>query len=254
MPKNDSPAISTWDIPLALVLLTRLPMPRLPSHVFARQSYAAWAFPLVGLIIGAIACLTGWILNVLNQPPAISAAIVLALLIITTGAMHEDGLADTADGLWGGFTRERRLEIMKDSHIGTYGVLALILSQLLRWGLFTALITTGAFLALIAAAIWSRALMPIMMAALPNARGSGLSHGVGAPTTKTCIGGVLVALGINGLLIGSTALLPSTVAVLMAVGLALIAKAKIGGQTGDVLGATQQVAEISFLMTVLAVA
>ncbi len=252
MPKNDSPAVSAWDIALALVLLTRLPLPELPSRVFTRQSNASWAFPLVGLVISAMACLVGWILSGLNQPPPVSAAIVLTLLIVTTGAMHEDGLADTADGLWGGFTRERRLEIMKDSHIGTYGVLALILSQLLRWALITALITTGMFLALIAAAVWSRALMPVMMAALPNARGSGLSHGVGTPTKKTCIGGMLLALGINGVLIGSGSLMPAAISVLLFIGLALIAKAKIGGQTGDILGATQQITEISFLMTILA--
>jgi adenosylcobinamide-GDP ribazoletransferase len=253
VPKNDSPAVSTWDIPLALVLLTRLPMPRLPSRVFARQSNAVWAFPLVGLVIGMIACSAGWVLSGLNQPPPIKAAIIMTLLIVTTGAMHEDGLADTADGFWGGFTRERRLEIMKDSHIGTYGVLALILSQLLRWGLITALIMTGIELALIAAAVWSRALMPTMMTALPNARGSGLSHGVGVPTPKTCVAGLLIGLGINGLLIGSSTLVPAVIAVLMVFGLALVAKAKIGGQTGDILGATQQISEISFLMAVLAV-
>ena len=100
--------------------------------------------------------------------------------MITTGAMHEDGLADTVDGLWGGWTRDRRLEIMKDSHIGTYGVLALIVSAGLRWSVLAGLLTLGAG-PVVAIAVLSRASMPALMAALPNARGDGLAHKVGAP-------------------------------------------------------------------------
>nr|WP_254446490.1 adenosylcobinamide-GDP ribazoletransferase [Ruegeria sp. HKCCD8929] len=250
--KNDTRLFSAWDIPLALVLLTRLPLPHLPERVFDRQAAAAWAFPLAGLAVGLLACLVGWAGMAVHLPPAASAGLMLAALIVTTGAMHEDGLADTADGLWGGFTPERRLEIMKDSHIGTYGVLALILSQLLRFSALAALIAAGALWSVLAAALWSRALMPVLMTALPNARGSGLSHGVGAPSPTTCATGLALALSLGLAVSGVSVLIPALLAGFAAAMLAVVVRAKIGGQTGDILGAAQQLGEIAFLLTVLA--
>ncbi|WP_246043972.1 adenosylcobinamide-GDP ribazoletransferase [Ruegeria sediminis] len=252
MTKSDKKPFSLWDIPLALVLLTRLPLPRLPDAVFTRQAQAAWAFPLAGLAVGLLACGVGWIGLAADLSPWICAGLVLATMTFATGAMHEDGLADTADGFWGGFTPERRLEIMKDSHIGTYGVLALVLSQLLRFSAIAALIAGGAFWILPAAAIWSRALMPVMMAALPNARGAGLSHRVGAPPASACMAGLALALALILVVAGTSVMIPALFATLAAAVLAAIAKAKIGGQTGDILGATQQAAEIGFLLALSA--
>ncbi len=252
MHKNDTNPVSARDIPLALVLLTRLPLPRLPKHVFARQAQAVWAFPIVGLVIGALACFVGWIALTLSVPPFICAALLVATLIMTTGAMHEDGLADTFDGLWGGFTRERRLEIMKDSQIGTYGVLSLIGSQLIRISAIASLLAAGAVWGILAACVFSRAVMPVLMAGLPNARQSGLSHSVGAPTFMAVVISLGLALAIGLLLIGAQFLLPALCAALIVVGLALVAKVKIGGQTGDILGASQQLAEITFLIALTA--
>lgn len=250
--KNDTNPVSAWDIPLALVLLTRLPLPRLPEKVFARQAQAAWAFPVVGLVIGTLACVIGWLALTLSVPPFVCAVLLVATMTMTTGAMHEDGLADTFDGLWGGFTRERRMEIMKDSHIGTYGVLSLIASQLMRVTAVATLLSAGAFLAIIAACVVSRAFMPLLMAALPNARKSGLSHSVGAPP----VGPVAVSLALAGLtgvlLLGGQVILPALCAALVVGALALVAKTKIGGQTGDILGASQQLAEITFLIAMAA--
>ncbi|GAB5438193.1 adenosylcobinamide-GDP ribazoletransferase [Falsiruegeria mediterranea] len=249
MHKNDTSAPWTWDIPLALVLLTRLPLPRLPNHVFARQAASVWAFPVVGLIVGGLACSIGAILLSVGLPPAAVAGVMMAVLIMTTGAMHEDGLADTADGLWGGFTRERRLEIMKDSHIGTYGVLALLVMQLLRFAALTGLIESGALWLALLAPIWSRALMPVLMSALPNARGSGLSQSVGAPSLVTSALGVLLALAFCLFWIESLAWMPIILSSLIVLILALVARAKIGGQTGDILGASQQLAEVTALLS-----
>ncbi|MFT4960036.1 MAG: adenosylcobinamide-GDP ribazoletransferase, partial [Paracoccaceae bacterium] len=162
MRKNDMAVISALDIAVALVLLTRLPLPALPDHAFRRQAYASWAFPLVGALVAMIAGGIGWGAFRLGLPLAAAAGILLGVQIILTGAMHEDGLADSVDGLWGGFSRERRLEIMKDSAIGTYGVLALILSVGLRWVALTALIPLGIG-AVLAAAILSRAVLPFIM-------------------------------------------------------------------------------------------
>ncbi|KUJ85756.1 cobalamin synthase [Ruegeria marisrubri] len=252
MTKNDTKPFSLWDIPLALVLLTRLPLPRLPDGTFARQARAAWAFPLAGLAVATVACVVGWLGLQAGIPTWACAALVVATLIATTGAMHEDGLADTVDGFWGGFTPERRLEIMKDSHIGTYGVLALILSQMLRISAIGALAAAGALWVVLAAAIWSRALMPVTMAALPNPRGSGLSHRVGTPDVTTCAAGLALALVLVALLAGTAGAVSALFAALAAICLGAVAKAKIGGQTGDVLGATQQVGEITFLLALAA--
>ncbi|WP_299985669.1 adenosylcobinamide-GDP ribazoletransferase [uncultured Ruegeria sp.] len=252
MTKNDTAPVSMWDIPVALVLLTRLPLPRLPKNAFARQSRATWAFSVVGIIVGALACGIAWIAIWAQLPAFAVAGLIVAVLIITTGAMHEDGLADTVDGLWGGFTTERRLEIMQDSHIGTYGVLALLLSQLLRVTAIAALVGAGLMTGVLAACVFSRALMPALMNLLENARHSGLSHSVGAPPVSAVLIGLVLAAVLALGFLGSFALVPMLFAMIACGIVAQIAKAKIGGQTGDILGATQQVCEITFLLTLIA--
>ncbi len=252
MTKNDTAPFSAWDIPLALVLLTRLPLPRLPDEAFARQSRAAWAYPLAGVVVGALACGVAWIAIWAQLPTFATAALLVAAQIIVTGAMHEDGLADTADGLWGGFTSERRLEIMKDSHIGTYGVLALLLAQMLRVAAIMALIGAGLLTGVLAACIFSRAMMPALMRALPNARKSGLSHSVGAPPLPTVLVVIGLAIALSLLLLGGSAIAPMLCALLATAFVARLAKIKIGGQTGDILGATQQISEIAFLLALTA--
>lgn len=241
-----------WDIPLALVLLTRLPLPRLPKEAFTRQSRAVWAFPLAGLIVGALACGIGWIAIWAQLPVFAVAGLIVAALIATTGAMHEDGLADTFDGLWGGFTPERRLEIMKDSHIGTYGVLALLLFQILRITAIAALVGAEVMTGVLAACVYSRSLMPALMTFLKNARHSGLSHSVGAPPISAVLAGLVVAAVLALGLLGALALIPMLFAMIASLIVAKFAKAKIGGQTGDILGATQQITEITFLLTLIA--
>jgi adenosylcobinamide-GDP ribazoletransferase len=250
--KNDTKPFLLWDVPLALVLLTRLPLPRLPDTVFARQAQAAWAFPLVGLVVGLLACCAGWAAQSAGLPPLASAGLVVAVLICITGAMHEDGLADSFDGLWGGFTPERRMEIMRDSHIGTYGVLALLLSQLIRVSAIAALLTSGAVWTILAACVFSRATMPVLMKVLPNARQSGLSHSVGIPGFCSVFTSMGLAALIALLSIGAHAVIPAICAGLIVGVIALVAKAKIGGQTGDILGAAQQLAEITFLLALTA--
>ena len=118
------------DLRLALGLLTRLPLPSTPD--MARGAQAAWAWPLAGLAPAALAALAMTLGSALGVLPGVTAALGLAVSVMVTGAMHEDGLADTADGLWGGWTPERRLEIMKDSRLGTYGVLGLVSAVSLR--------------------------------------------------------------------------------------------------------------------------
>lgn len=236
-----------WDVPAALVLLTRLPLPRLPESAFAAPARATWAYPLVGLVVGLIASLVWWASSALPLP--LTAGLTLLGMILMTGALHEDGLADTADGLWGGHTPERRLEIMKDSRIGTYGVLALVLITSLRW---QALVALANPLALIAAATASRAVLPLLMATQEQARKEGLSASVGkAPPASAALAlliAVLILMALLPLSQVALALLAASAAALLG---ALVARAKLGGITGDILGATQQIAELAILLALL---
>lgn len=205
---------------------------------------AAWAYPFVGVVVAGLAMGVGWLGVMAGLPDLTNGLLIVAVLAITTGAMHEDGLADSADGLWGGWNIERRLDIMKDSRIGAYGVLALIISLGLRAGLYGAVLVDHLW-AIIAIAALSRAAMVGVMWALPHARQGGLSVQVGRVKWQTVlitaavVGGICAALNV-------WLIVPFVVlSMLVCMG---IAHAKIKGQTGDILGATQQVAEISALL------
>lgn len=239
------------DIALALVLLTRLPLPPLPKLWFQHQAQAAWAFPLAGLAVTIPACIVALFALWIGLPETIAAGLLLAVQIVLTGAMHEDGLADTADGFWGGFTPERRLEIMKDSQIGTYGVLSLVVSIGLRWLALTTVLTTVGVWPVLALAVLSRAVMPVLMFSLPNARNSGLSQSVGRPSAALMFIGLVLALFISVAIIGSSTVAIAAAMGLTTLGIALIARAKIGGQTGDVLGTGQNIAELTGLLVLL---
>ena len=237
------------DLISAMMLLTRVPVRGTPSQPAAR---AAWAWPFAGLVVGLPAALVLWGAGAAGLTPGFAAALALAVLVAATGALHEDGLADTADGIWGGRDAARRLEIMRDSRIGTYGTVALILSLLARWSLLVAATDQGGGAAvLLASAVAGRAAMPWMLHALPPARADGLAQGVGRPSARA----VAVAL-----LLGGAALLPwglrgvlaAAVAAGAVLALAHLARARLGGQTGDVCGAAQQVAEIAILAALTA--
>jgi adenosylcobinamide-GDP ribazoletransferase len=142
---------------------------------------------------------------------------------------------------------------MKDSQIGTYGVIALILSFAARWWALEQLIQAGQLLApILAVGMMSRAGMPVLMAWLPNARQSGLSQSVGRPPLQAAGLAVALALGVAVIGLGVEAVLLALIGVLVTFGCGLLARAKIGGQTGDVLGASQQLSEIALLVTCVA--
>ncbi|MYM54610.1 adenosylcobinamide-GDP ribazoletransferase [Thalassovita mangrovi] len=248
MHENDTAGTALRDMAVAVGLLTRLPL-RLSDGAYARGARAAWAYPLAGGIVGAVAAVVAAVALWLGLSVEPAALLVLLALVMVTGAMHEDGLADSADGFWGGWTRERRLEIMKDSHIGSYGVIALILSLAARWwGLSVLLGQDGGLWALVGVAALSRAGMPVLMAWLPNARDGGLSKAQGRPEARVTLIGCGVALAVAVLCTGWAAVGLAVLAALAVAGVGLLAKAKIGGQTGDVLGASQQVCEVVLLL------
>ncbi|WP_278921153.1 MULTISPECIES: adenosylcobinamide-GDP ribazoletransferase [Pseudophaeobacter] len=250
MRKNDT---SLVDIPLALVLLTRLPLPRLNAASFHRQARATWAFALAGVAVTLPACLLALLALALGLPAPLAAGILLVVQVLLSGAMHEDGLADCADGFWGGFDPARRLEIMKDSQIGSYGVLALVLSLGLRWQAIALLIELEQIWSLLALAALSRAAMPVVMLWLPNARQSGLSQSLGRPPRRAVGLGVCLAVALALPLLGAHILAVLAMLVLTCLGLGALAQHKIGGQTGDVLGACQQLCEVAGVLTLVAI-
>jgi adenosylcobinamide-GDP ribazoletransferase len=236
------------DLLSGFALLTRLPV---PDHR-GTGAASAWAWPVVGAVLGAIAALVAGFALWLGFTPGVVAGLVLVLGAILTGGLHEDGLSDTADGLFGGWTRERRLEIMKDSRVGSYGVLALVLVTLMRWSALATLLAAASPWALVAVGALSRAPMAVVMSALPNARETGLSHATGRPSGQVALIGAALAVAIAFLFAGWGALL---MLVLIAGATALLARsarARIGGQTGDILGATQQLAEVAALAVLAA--
>ncbi|QYX58237.1 adenosylcobinamide-GDP ribazoletransferase [Roseovarius sp. SCSIO 43702] len=238
------------EIATAFSLLSRLPLPSARVDP-ERNAGAAWAYPLVGILHGVIAGAVAWLATALGLPVLVAAICAVATLVLLCGAMHEDGLADLADGIWGGWDRAARLEIMRDSRIGTYGVIALVLALGLRIAGVAALLegsVAQAMAALVAIGALSRAALPFAMALMPHARDEGLARRVGPVTPGTAWTALAIAFAaallctgwqIFGLLIwGSVA----------AIGMALLARRKLGGQTGDVLGSIQQAVEITLLM------
>ena len=234
------------EMQLAVILLTRVPFGRLRDPV-PRLDAAAWAFPLAGLLVGLIAAGVMVAALALGLSPPVAGGLALAAQVITTGALHEDGFADLCDGFWGGTTRERRLEIMRDSRIGSYGAVGLILSLGLRWLGLATLAELEAIGALIAVAMASRVAPAALMAWLPAARPDGLgAQGKGVGTASVILAALLGGLPMLLLPQGWTAL---GVAAFAVATLAVIAWRKLRGQTGDVLGAGQQVAEAAMLLT-----
>jgi adenosylcobinamide-GDP ribazoletransferase len=246
------PVLMLRDIHACLGFYTRLPV---EAALVPRFAAAQWAAPVVGLIIGLFCGIILCLANALALPAGIAAAVTLAFGALLTGALHEDGLADVADGFGGGRTTEDKLAIMKDSRLGSYGGLALVLSVLARWSALVALCAAGPLIAVVGLAAAhgaSRAPIPMFMVRLPSARQGGLADRVGRMEVKTA--GIALAIGFVILLSGGItfAIVAALAVIGVFVSLERLALKHVGGQTGDVLGALQQGCEIAVL-TVAAV-
>ncbi|MFU0503209.1 adenosylcobinamide-GDP ribazoletransferase [Pseudaminobacter sp. NGMCC 1.201702] len=236
------------DVAFCLIFFTRLPLPAVDLKE-AKLAASIWAAPVVGLVVAIIGALVYAIATFLGLPPAPSAVLAVAATLLATGCLHEDGLSDTADGFGGGTTRERKLEIMRDSRIGTYGACALLFSILLRWSALSSIAGPAEVAsALIAAHVASRALIPAFMRFLPAARLDGLSANAGLISANASNGAL--ALGLISLLVLG---LPGMFAAALCLGLAFalfrgLCLRQIGGHTGDTVGAMQQIGEITLLL------
>jgi adenosylcobinamide-GDP ribazoletransferase len=246
MPSPRHPALAS--LHLAASFLTRVPLPP-PPYVEGGLARAMAAFPLVGAAIGACAGLV-WLGADRLLPPLPAAGLAMLAGMVLTGALHEDGLADFADGLGARGGRERRLEVMRDSRTGAYGALALGFSVLLRVAALAAAPSGLAGLgALVAAGALSRASMPAAMQVMGPARADGLGAAAGMPDASIAAAAVVVGLmaAIAGL--GFTGALAAALAGTLAAALVVVlARRALGGFTGDVLGAVAQAVEIAVLL------
>jgi adenosylcobinamide-GDP ribazoletransferase len=237
----------------ATAFLTRIPVVA-PGCSAGQLADAAWAFPLVGAGIGVVAAfafLLAQLVGLGNWPAALLAVLTGIAL---TGALHEDGLGDAADGLIGGRDRDHALAVMRDSRLGTFGVLAIVASVLLRSAALAGIgDAVHAGLGLIAAHAASRAVLPVAMRTMAPARADGLGVEAGRPSalvaTAAVTISVLISLAAIGPIRGAIALGAAGAAVFAS---GVLAQRRIGGYTGDVLGAFQQIGEIVMLLTAAA--
>ncbi len=237
------------DVRVAVNFLTRLPVGWIDGLKPSDLAAAAWAFPVVGALVGALGGGVVYLAAIPSLHPMACALLGIGVQIWITGALHEDGLADVADG-FGAMDRVRRLDIMRDSRIGTYGVLALVFSVGLRASLLASVaVPVRAWLAMIAAAMISRAVMVPVMALIGPARTDGLAKDAGCPGRTPALIACGLATAAAFILLP---LAPALIAVAAAAGITVTisywAKRVLGGQTGDVLGALQQIIEIAVLI------
>ncbi len=254
---NFDPSTLVTDTARALGFLTRLPI---PSHYFeddqASLAQVSRAFPLAGFIAALPAAVFLLIAPWLNIPPLLAAVISVAISIGTTGALHEDGLADMADGFFGGKDTEHRLEIMKDSRTGVYGVLILALSLLMKVFALASLVTLGgmsAAAALLAAGIAARTALVWHWTELESARPGGVADHAGRPDEESLsfalVTGIPVAAVIVLIVFSlSSAVLAALLVVIASFAFVRLCRDKIGGFTGDTLGAASQIAEVAALI------
>ena len=247
------------DLLICLRFFSRLPIPTTSreiafgSHGFVR---AAGLAPLAGALLALGPALVLVVARFAGLPSNVAALLAIASLVAVTGALHEDGLADCADGFGGGRTRERKLEIMRDSRIGTFGAAALVLSLALRSAALAAALARGlsdAAAALLLSAALSRTACLAPLYLLRPARALGLGAANARPGTRAVTSAVIISLCLAVLVVGAgidakrvtSAVVVAAVAALV---LCDVARRQIGGQTGDVAGAAQQVAEAGVLL------
>ncbi|WP_061028575.1 adenosylcobinamide-GDP ribazoletransferase [Bradyrhizobium sp. CCH5-F6] len=250
MPRGEFLKDVIADLRMAASFVTILPVASSKPAGDGAVARATWALPIAGLLVGLAGAFVYKIASRFGLTPNLAALLALATTTLITGALHEDGLADTADGLGGGRTRERKLEIMRDSRIGTYGVCALILSFGLRWSALAAIANPwGVALALCAAHTAARAGVPAFMSLVAPARPDGLSASAGSPPGRSVALAFAVGTFALALALGpGKALVALILLSLAGYMLARLAIRQIGGQTGDILGAFEQLGEILILL------
>ena len=253
--QNNLNILGRWlqDILQTAAFLTRLPVPLSADSKARPLANVAWAFPVVGLLVGGLAGLALLLGFQFGLRPLVCGLFAIGLQVLITGALHEDGLADVADGFGGGGDAKSKMEIMRDSRIGAYGVLALIFSVAIRAAALASMAGPGtAALALIVSAVVSRSLMVAALYQMPSARKDGLGASAGKPSIESVAVALAIAAAVAFALLGSVGWMVLATGVALAIAMGWLAQRQIGGHTGDVLGSISQVVEIAILLTVSA--
>jgi len=237
------------DIRIVTGFMTRLPIKWPENAGMADLASAAWSYPFVGVIVGVLTATVFWIAMAFGLPTMAVIIIAIAIQVLITGGLHEDGLADVADGMGGGGTVQQKLEIMRDSRIGSYGVLALILFITLKAALLTAPVDISDTVYLwVSAMVLSRAVLPLVMVVFNPARRDGLGAEAGKPTPSNAGWALLWGLVLTGFLLPwGLAITATLTACLCAFLISAWAKKQIDGYTGDVLGTVVSMAELTVL-------
>lgn len=239
------------DLRVAGSFLTRVPL-HLEGTVDVQRA-TPW-FPVVGLVIGAMGAAV-FVAALEILPPGPAAALALVTTAAITGAFHHDGLADIADAFGGGWDRDQRLAILKDSRHGTYGVVSLVLDILVQWSALATLSARWGAAALVAAHVLGRtAILGVLLAGRPASRtGMGTDYAAGLPR-RAALAGLIAGLAITTVLLGPWVLVAAGIVTAGAAVVHELARRKIGGFSGDVLGAVEQVGEALVLLVVAALA
>jgi adenosylcobinamide-GDP ribazoletransferase len=246
---------SEWmdEVRACLRFFSRLPLPDRENE--AKFPHALRMAPVAGALLGLAAALPFLLALRFGEPPLVAAFLGVGAGVALTGALHEDGLADVADGFGGGVTRAKKLEIMRDSRIGAFGATVLMLSLGLRAAALAALAETPALAALVmvAAGALSRSACLAPLVYLPPARADGAGQSASLLTRDAAqpAFGLALALAFLPALAGASVgacIAAALFAGVLVWGLCRLAEKQIGGQTGDVAGAAQQAAEIAVLL------
>jgi adenosylcobinamide-GDP ribazoletransferase len=229
----------------AIRTLTMLTVPGKDTENFSRSLY--W-FPLVGLLLGLMQATLGYVGHLLAWHELAAAMVLLGGMVLTRG-MHADGLADMADGFWGGKTREAALRIMKDPNVGSFGALALSALLLLKWIAILKLIEKGAFPVIVSGVLLARWVQVLLASSMPYARregGTAQAFVSGAGASHRVVASMLTITFLVPLFYPDPVFLFVVVSAALVAGLmiALLSYRKIGGVTGDVLGAGSEVTEV----------
>jgi adenosylcobinamide-GDP ribazoletransferase len=238
---------------LSMTFLTRVAMPVRGDAGAMPLAQCIWAFPLVGMFVGLSCAMIYLVCLLLSISPLIAGLLTLLFQVVLTGGLHEDGLADTADGL-GGRDQAHKLAIMHDSRIGSYGVLALVLFMSMRAQSLAGFVNYAPTIwGFMAAGAISRSVMGIMMYLLPPVKVEGLAAGAGRPSVAQAVAAAAISFiplaGFGDMYIFIVCVCVATITLVMA---ADYIRRHFGGITGDLLGAVQVVTE-TFLLITLAV-
>jgi adenosylcobinamide-GDP ribazoletransferase len=248
-------SVKDWidDLRIGTALLTRVPMPHPNGATAEGITRAQRAFPLVGALIGASVGCVDLALLKFGVPTPVAAVLTLGASALLTGALHEDGLADVGDGFGGGRDREAKLAIMRDSRLGTYGTVTLLTCFATKWSALASLPSSTIVTGLIVAQALGRAAIPVLAASMPFARADGLGKTAGRVEPAGAITAVAIAVVIALLCLpAQEAVLALLMGSAAAAAIAVLALRQIGGITGDVFGAAEQVAETAILVLLAA--